>query len=93
MSFDGLLVAVLNRGSPKKAYLVLCEQSVADARQQHHCDQERDEAFGRHDGGICCEVSWFREVTAILAGTYHSPSRVEGLREEVESVSAIRYVQ
>jgi hypothetical protein len=31
--------------------LVLGEQCVADSGQQHHCDQERDEAFGRHDGG------------------------------------------
>lgn len=37
------------------AYLVLGEQCVAYSRQQHHRDQKRDEAFGRHDGGCAGE--------------------------------------
>jgi hypothetical protein len=59
MSLDGLLAVVIATLA-EKTYLVLCEQSVADARQQHHCDQERNEAFGRHDGGVAegDERSW-----------------------------------
>lgn len=33
------------------AYLVLGEQGVADAGQQHHGDQHRDHNFGRHSYG------------------------------------------
>jgi hypothetical protein len=49
------LMAILVLVISENTNLVLGEQCVTDSGQQHHCDQERDEAFGRHDGG-CIEA-------------------------------------
>lgn len=71
---------------PDLAYLVLGKQCVADSSQQHHRDQERDEAFGRHDGGYAAggEYRLRCDATARDAGTHHSPSsRVRGDQGEL----------
>lgn len=40
-------------GHSQCAYLVLCQQGVADTSQQHHGHQERNGGFGCHDCGSC----------------------------------------